>query len=116
MKLSGNKQGLYMLIAVLAIVLLFIVKTYRSQKHAAREHYNKKYSGIISKIQHYDGDSGYPKILVNNEWIFLDVYDDWIAHYIKEGDSIVKDTGDIFLVYRLKNDGAWDYRKIRSPQ
>ena len=55
-----------------------------------------------------------PDIMINKNWIILNLQDAKIKHYIKIGDSIVKKSGsDAISVYRKNDNGKWVEKRFK---
>ena len=86
----------------------FFLYSYYKDNIATKYYINRTYNGIIQEIAIIENDRGIPNIRINNKWLFLGMSDSKVKHYIKTGDSISKQTGEIQVkVYRKNNSGVW---------
>lgn len=99
---------------MVAAGLVWLYNVYLLDRKATEKHLKLEYNGIINKIHHYWGDRGVPMILVDTQWIYLNVLDSKFSHYVLVGDSIYKESGsETVKIFRKNSDETWSVKVFK---
>jgi hypothetical protein len=96
-------------ISILAIMFItFLVHDAWLQKKLKKEFIDLTYTGIIYEIRYIEGNRGYPRVRIGNQWNNINILESKIVNYIQTGDSILKETGtETIIVYRKNENDEW---------
>lgn len=96
----------FLLISLLGLILFVILKLSNTNTNSDQKEI--QFRGKILKLQYFDGNRGLPIIYLSDTSFLMSMKEEKILHYIKVGDSIVRNLNSpTIYIYRKDSLDLW---------